>query len=170
MADEEQPAAQQETTKRIVKPEKVYIKDVSFETPNSPEIFLAKEDMEVSLLMDSTSKDLGEDVYEVVLSVTLTVKMGEQTAYLAEVHQAGIFTITGLTPEQLHRNHNVFCLRFLHPYASAAISDLVTKGGFPQFIVPPVNFDKRYADRYETPEKSTADRVPELNTPREKNR
>ena len=159
MADEEQSADQKEKTRRIVKPEKIYIKDVSFETPNSPEIFLSKEDMEVSLLMDSTSKDLGEDVYEVVLSVTLTVKMGDQTAYLAEVHQAGIFTIIGLNPEQLHRNQNVFCLRFLHPYVSAALSDLVTRGGFPQFIVPPVNFDKRYADHHEKSEENSEPEV-----------
>ena len=154
MADEEQAPAQKET-RRIVKPEKVYMKDVSFETPNSPEIFTARWEPEVSLLMDSTDNDLGDDVYEVVLSFTVTIKVGDKTAYLAEVHQAGIFTLKGLTPEQLHRTQHVFCLRFLHPYAIAAISDLISKGGFPQFLMPPVNFAKRYTERYENSEKAS---------------
>jgi len=160
MADEEQAADEKEKTKKIVRPEKLYLKDVSFETPNSPDIFLANPEMEISLLMDSNNKDLGEDVYEVVLSVTLTVNMGGQTAYLAEVHQAGLFTITGLNPEQLHRNQHVFCLRFLHPYASSAITDLVTKGGFPQFIVPPVNFDNRYTKLYGNDKKTNNPEAP----------
>ena len=155
MADEEQAAATDEKQSPVIQPQSIYIKDVSFETPNSPEIFTAKWEPEVNMLMDSTSKDLGDDVYEVVLSFTLTINVGDQTAYLAEVHQAGIFTLTGLTPEQLHRTQHVFCLRFLHPYAVVAIFDLVTKGGFPQFLMPPVNFAKRYTERYENTEKAS---------------
>ncbi|MCK5479683.1 MAG: protein-export chaperone SecB, partial [Gammaproteobacteria bacterium] len=102
MADEEQAAATDEKQSPVIQPQSIYIKDVSFETPNSPEIFTAKWEPEVNMLMDGTSKDLGDDVYEVVLSFTLTINVGDQTAYLAEVHQAGIFTLTGLTPEQLH--------------------------------------------------------------------
>ena len=74
---------------------------------------------------------------------------------LVEVHQAGIFTLKGMTPEQLHRTQHVFCLRFLHPYAIAAILDLITKGGFPQFLMPPVNFGERYTERYEKTEKAS---------------
>jgi len=154
MADEEQASVLDEKALHSIKPEKIYVKDVSFETPNSPEIFTDKRDLEVSLLVDSNNKDLGDNVYEAVLSVTLTVNMAGRTAYLAEVHQAGIFTIGVTTPEELHHRLNVFCLRFLHPYASAAITDLVSRGGFPQFIVPPVNFGQRYAELYKNTEKT----------------
>ncbi len=155
MADEEQTAATDEKEGPVIFPQSIYVKDVSFETPNSPEIFKAKWEPEVKLLMDSSSKELGDDIYEVVLVFTLTVNVGDEIAYLAEVHQAGIFTLKGMTPEQLHRTQHVFCLRFLHPYAIAAILDLITKGGFPQFLMPPVNFDKRYTDRYENTEKTS---------------
>ena len=155
MADEEQPAARNENNSPAILPQSIYVKDVSFETPNSPEIFTAKWEPEVKLLMDSSSKDLGDDIYEVVLVFTVTVNVGGNTAYLAEVHQAGIFVLKGMTPEQLHRTQHVFCLRFLHPYAIAAILDLITKGGFPQFLMPPVNFGERYTERYEKTEKAS---------------
>ena len=155
MADEEQPAATDEKQSPVILPQSIYVKDVSFETPNSPEIFTAKWEPEVKLLMDSASKDLGDDIYEVVLTFTVTVNVGGKTAYLVEVHQAGIFTLKGMTPEQLHRTQHVFCLRFLHPYAIAAILDLITKGGFPQFLMPPVNFGERYTERYENTEKTS---------------
>ena len=155
MADEEQPAARNENNSPVILPQSIYVKDVSFETPNSPEIFTAKWEPEVKLLMDSTSKDLGNDIYEVVLVFTVTVNVAGNTAYLVEVHQAGIFTLKGMTPEQLHRTQHVFCLRFLHPYAIAAILDLITKGGFPQFLMPPVNFGARYTERYEKTEKTS---------------
>ena len=155
MADEEQAAATDEKQGPAILPQSIYVKDVSFETPNSPEIFTVKWEPEVKLLMDSSSKDLGDDIYEVVLTFTLTINVGGKTAYLAEIHQAGIFILKGMTPEQLHRTQHVFCLRFLHPYAIAAILDLVTKGGFPQFLMPPVNFDERYSERYEKTEKTS---------------
>ena len=135
-----------------IQPQSIYLKDVSFETPNSPEIFTVKWEPAVNIQMDSSSQDLGDDYYEVVLSFTVTVNVGDKTAYLAEIHQAGIFILTGLTPEQLHRTQHVFCLRFLHPYAIASILDLITKGGFPQFLMPPVNFNERYNERYENAE------------------
>ena len=155
MADEEQAAATDEKQGPAILPQSIYVKDVSFETPNSPEIFTVKWEPEVKLLMDSSSKDLGDDIYEVVLTFTLTINVGGKTAYLAEIHQAGIFILKGMTPVQLHRTQHVFCLRFLHPYAIAAILDLVTKGGFPQFLMPPVNFDERYSERYEKTEKTS---------------
>ncbi len=154
MAEEEQPAAKDDNDTPIVQPQSIYLKDVSFETPSSPEIFTAKWEPQVNIQMDSSSQDLGDNYHEVVLSFTVTVKVGDKTAYLAEIHQAGIFILTGLTPEQLHRTQHVFCLRFLHPYAIVAVLDLVTKGGFPQFLMPPVNFNKRYTERYESAEQA----------------
>jgi len=155
MADEEQSAATDEKNSPAIQPQSIYIKDVSFETPNSPEIFTAKWEPEVSMLMDSTNKDLGDDVYEVVLSFTVTANVNNKIAYLAEVHQAGIFTLKGMTPEQLHSTQHIFCLRFLRPYAIVAILDLITKGGFPQLLMPPVNFTKRYSNLYENAEQTS---------------
>jgi preprotein translocase subunit SecB len=155
MADEEQAAATDEKQGPAILPQSIYVKDVSFETPNSPEIFTVKWEPEPELLMDSSSKDLGDDIYEVVLTFTLTINVGDKTAYLAEIHQAGIFVLKGMTSEELHRTQHIFCLRFLHPYAIAAILDLVTKGGFPQFLMPPVNFGERYSERYEKTEKTS---------------
>jgi len=154
MAEEEQPTAKDDNDTPVVQPQSIYLKDVSFETPSSPEIFTAKWEPQVNIQMDSSSQDLGDNYHEVVLSFTVTIKVGDKTAYLAEIHQAGIFILTGLTPEQLHRTQHVFCLRFLHPYAIVAILDLVTKGGFPQFLMPPVNFNKRYTERYESAEQA----------------
>ncbi len=84
-----------------------------------------------------------------VLALTVTVTVNGETAYLAEVHQAGIFSITGHEPDEVQRLHNVFCNRFLYPYACAALSDLVTKGGFPQLLLSPINFDLMYKKRLE---------------------
>lgn len=149
MADEEQSAPTDDKDRTTIQPQSIYVKDVSFETPNSPEIFTAKWEPQVNILMDSTSQDLGDDYYEVALTFTITVNVGDKTAYLVEVHQAGIFILKGMTPEQLHRTQNIFCLRFLHPYAIAAVLDLITKGGFPQFLMPPVHFAQRYIERFE---------------------
>ena len=152
MADEEQSAATDDKNNAVIQPRSIYLKDISFETPNSPQIFTAKWEPQVDIQMDSSSQQLSDDDYELVLSFTVTLSIGDKTAYLAEVHQAGIFTLSGLPPEQLHRTQHVFCLRFLHPYAIASLLDLITKGGFPQFLMPPVNFNKRYTERYENTE------------------
>lgn len=154
MADEEQAAATDEKKSPIILPQSIYVKDVSFETPNSPEIFTAKWEPEPNILMDSSSKDLGDDYYEVVLTFTITTNVGDKTAYLAEVHQAGIFILKGMTPEQLHRTQHTFCLRFLYSYALVAITDMITKGGFPQFLMPPVKFNRRYNERMKNTEKT----------------
>jgi preprotein translocase subunit SecB len=133
---------------RIAEPKKIYLKDASFESPHSPEIFL--EDgwtPKLDLDIDSESQELGNDTYNVVIKVTAKVTSGESTAFLAEVHQAGIFVLKGFNSDRLERRQNVFCLRILYPYASAALSDLVTKGGFPSLLLPPVNFSAIYNQR-----------------------
>ena len=152
MADEEQSAATDDKNTPGIHPRSIYLKDISFETPNSPQIFTAKGEAQADIQMDSSSQDLGDDDYEVVLSFTVTLSIGDKTAYLAEVHQAGIFLLTGLPPEQLHHTQHTFCLRLLHPYAIATLLDLITRGGFPQFLMPPVNFNKRYTRRFEKTE------------------
>ena len=149
MADEQQAAPQNEGEQKSIQPQKIYLKDVSFETPNSPDIFLKewKPHLGVEFGYSATATDDG--LHEVVLVLTATVKVEGETAYLAEVHQAGIFSISGHSPEEIQRLHNVYCNRFLYPYACAAISDLVTRGGFPQLLLAPINFAQIYQRRLE---------------------
>ena len=120
---------------------KVYVKDVSFETPHSPGIF-AKEwvpDADVNLRTRVVELDQGQ--YEITLSITATVKIGERTAFLAEVQQAGIFGIVGLTSDELESVTSAYCPAILYPYAREMVSDLVIRGGFPPFVLSPVNFE-----------------------------
>jgi len=150
MADNDQAAAQNGGEKKAIQPQKIYLKDVSFESPNSPGIFTLDWKPNVDIEIDSKSAVLAEDLHEVVLLLTVTVKVGESTAFLAEVHQAGIFVMRGLDAAELHRAQHVFCMRMLYPYASAALTDIVTKGGFPQLLLAPVNFDGLYAQRQQS--------------------
>jgi preprotein translocase subunit SecB len=127
--------------------QKLYVKDVSYEAPHAPEIFTLQQwEPEVNLQLENRSKAVSGDLYEDVLTVTVTVKQGEQTAFLAEVHQAGLFTLTGFDEVTRARVLGVECLNVLFPYAREAISDVVTKGGFPPLLLAPVNFEQLYAD------------------------
>ena len=126
---------------------RVYLKDVSFETPNSPEIFTEEWEPEINLQLSSGVKTVEDGIYEVVMSVTVTAKQGEKTGFLAEVEQAGIFTLKGFDEEQLGSMLGAYCPNVLYPFAREAISDLVVKGGFPQVLLAPINFDALYAQR-----------------------
>jgi preprotein translocase subunit SecB len=156
MADEAPPPNQSDDSAKAIIPQKVYLKDVSFETPSSPDIFTREWQPKLSIEIDNQTSSVAEDTFETVLTVTATVKVSEATAFLAEVHQAGIFTIRGFEPEQLQRLHNVDCLRLLYPYASAALSDLVTRGGFPQLVLAPMNFEALYEKRLQQAPADTA--------------
>jgi preprotein translocase subunit SecB len=150
MADNDQAAAQNTDEKKGIQPQKIYLKDVSFESPNSPGIFTLDWKPDVDIEIDSKSAVLADNLHEVVMTLTVTVKVGESTAFLAEVHQAGIFVMRGLDPDELHRAQHVFCMRMLYPYASASLTDIVTKGGFPQLLLAPVNFNGLYAQRQQS--------------------
>jgi len=144
MAAGEQDTEQQNVEKKTIRPQKIYLKDVSLETPNSPAIFTRDWQPELSVELNNSVSDISEDLYEVVLRITVTVIVDGSTAFLAEVHQAGIFTLKGFTADELQRVQNVYCLRALYPYACAEVSDLVSKGGFPQLVLEPMNFEKLY--------------------------
>ncbi len=127
---------------------RVYLKDVSFETPNSPQIFKDDWNPEISMQLGSKVDPLEEeDLYEVALSVTVTAKQGDKTGFLAEVEQAGIFTLKGFDKAQLGNMLGAYCPNVLYPFAREAISDLVVKGGFPQVLLAPINFDSLHAQR-----------------------
>ncbi|WP_106476727.1 protein-export chaperone SecB [Phytohalomonas tamaricis] len=129
--------------------QRIYVKDISFEAPNSPRIFQQAFQPKVNLDVDSHAEQVGENLYEVVVKVTAQVYNGEEqtTAFLAEVEQAGLFTIAGLPEEQLEHTLGAFCPNVLFPYARECIDSLVGRGSFPTLMLAPVNFDAMFAQR-----------------------
>ena len=121
--------------------QRVYTKDVSFEAPNAPQVFQKEWEPEVKLDLDTASSQLADEVYEVVLRVTVTATVGEDTAFLCEVQQAGIFTISGIEGTQMAHCLGAYCPNILFPYARECITSLVSRGTFPQLNLAPVNFD-----------------------------
>jgi len=127
--------------------QKLYSKDVSFEVPNAPQIFQENGQAEVKMSLAQRVNELGDNTHEVVLTITVTATIGEKTAYLVEVAQAGIFQISGFNEQATHAVMNTLCPTTLFPYARQAISSLVAEGGFPPLVLQPVNFDQLYAQR-----------------------
>jgi preprotein translocase subunit SecB len=122
----------------------VYLKDCSYESPNGPRIE-GNWNPQINLDLQTSSTALGPEVREVVLTVTVSAKHGDATIFLVEVKQAGLFVIRNIPEEELKRAISTVCPGVLFPYARAAVSQLVSQGGFPQFLLPPVNFDALYA-------------------------
>jgi preprotein translocase subunit SecB len=126
--------------------QKIYIKDASFEAPNAPHVFQDQTQPQIQLSLGQAANALAADVYELVLTVTVTCKLGEKTAYLVEVQQAGIFGVAGFDDASRDAVLGSYCPNVLFPYARQAISDLVQNGGFPPFFLQPINFDALYAE------------------------
>lgn len=122
----------------------VYLKDCSYESPNGPRIE-GNWNPQINLDLQTSSTALGPEVREVVLTVTVSAKHGEATIFLVEVKQAGLFVVRNLPDSDLKRAISTVCPGVLFPYARAAVSQLVSQGGFPQFLLPPVNFEALYA-------------------------
>jgi preprotein translocase subunit SecB len=127
--------------------EKLYVKDLSVEVPNAPEIFLEREAPQVEIQLNTTGRGVGEGVFEVLLTVTVTAKLAEKTVFLVEVGQAGIFRIMNVPEEQLEPLIAVACPNILFPYAREAVSDAVTRAGFSPIVLQPVNFESMYMAR-----------------------
>lgn len=127
--------------------QRIYCKDVSLETPNSPTIFQEQWQPQADLQIDNKADELGNGVYDVTLSITATVKVGDKVAFLVEVNQCGIFSATGIPQEQMGPMLGAFCPNILFPYAREAISDISNRAGFPPLLLSPVNFDALYAQR-----------------------
>lgn len=136
--------------------QRIYVKDISFESPNTPHTFTEEWKPEVSLNLESKSNRIQDNVHEVVLSITATVNSNKKTAFLIEVHQAGVFVVSNFPNDQLHQMLGSYCPNVLFPYAREVISDLVVRGGFPQLILAPVNFDALYAQHMEQAVKDSA--------------
>lgn len=139
MADEAQ------TGDKQVAIQKIYVKDASLEVPNGPAIFTQDWKPQVDVQLNTGVQDLSDAAHEVVLTVTVTAKLGEETAYLAEVEQAGVFLLRGFEDETERRAIlGAYCPNTLFPFVRETIADMVVRAGFPHFLLQPVNFDVLY--------------------------
>ena len=127
--------------------EKIYVKDVSLEVPNAPEIFLEQDSPEVGIQLQIGVKKLSEDAYEVTLTVTVTAKIGEKTVFLIEVGQGGIFRIRNIPEDNMAPLLSIACPNILFPYARETVASLATSAGFAPVVLQPVNFEALYAAR-----------------------
>ena len=126
--------------------EKIYVKDVSFEVPGGAATFNEGVQPQLQMNLNQSVQRLGETVYEVVLGITLTCNSDDKPMYLAEVKQAGVFTLGGFDPATLDGMLGAHCPNVLYPYARQLISDLIQAGGFPPFFLQPINFEALYAE------------------------
>ncbi|HIG36868.1 MAG TPA: protein-export chaperone SecB [Oceanospirillaceae bacterium] len=148
MSEEEKGAAAQateENTQPQIMIQRVYLKDLSFESPNAPQSFTAEWKPEVGVDLNSQARQLNETTFEVILRITITAMAEEKTVYLTEVQQAGLFHIANVPKESMGQVLGAFCPNILFPYAREAIDNLVQKGSFPALMLSPVNFDALYA-------------------------
>lgn len=143
---EEQVAQEQQPAFGI---EKIYVKDLSLEIPHAPQIFIQREAPQVSIELSNATAKLEDGIYEVVVTVTVTSKLGDKTVFLVEVAQAGIFQIRNVPEENIEIILGVTCPNIIFPYARETISDIVTRAGFPPVLLNPVNFEALYAQQKE---------------------
>ncbi len=137
--------------------QRIYIKNLSFETVNTPACFQQQWEPELALDINTAHTQLDKGIYEVVLSVTATVKNKQATAFLIEVQQAGIFTINGAPEPQLDHLLGSFCPSILFPYAREAITSEVLRGSFPQLVLAPINFDALYMQQQQAKQQPAID-------------
>lgn len=136
--------------------EKLYVKDLSVEVPNAPHIYLEREAPQVEIQLNTQGQLLGDNAYEVVLTVTVTAKVADKTVFLVEVGQGGIFRISNVPEEQIEPLLAVACPNILFPYARETVSDAVTRAGFAPVILQPVNFEAMYMARLQEQEAAQA--------------
>lgn len=123
----------------------IFVKDVSFESPNAPQVFQETKQPTIQVELGVHTGQLGEDTHEVTLAVNVTAKTEDRTAFLVEVQQSGVFTVRGFSANDVSAILGIYCPNALFPYAREAVSSLVSKGGFPQLMLEPVNFEALYA-------------------------
>jgi len=139
--------ADKENTEPNLELQKFYLRDVSFEAPNSPMVFQKEWETGLNFELNTSHRKLADNNYEVSLKLSTKVDLKDGPAFLVEVDQAGIFTLNNFPEEQLAHLLNSYCPNILFPYAREAISDLTTKGGFPPLLLAPINFDALYAQK-----------------------
>lgn len=143
--------------------QRIYLKDLSFETPMGAAAFQKQWQPKVNQDLNTKSAKIADDLYEVSLRLTITVTIEEETVYLVEVDQAGVFAIRGLEPTQITQVINTTCPSLLFPYAREAIDNILTKGSFPALMLPPINFDALFASAVKQAEQQAAEQNAEQN-------
>ena len=141
--------------------QRIYVKDLSFESPRAPQVFSEDWQPRVDVNLASEARPVGPELFEVELVVTVNVKVGEDPAFLVEVHQAGVFQLSGFAESELGPVLGSYCPNLLFPYAREVVSDLVSKGGYPQFLLAPVNFDALYAQHAHAQQTAGAEDAPQ---------
>ena len=138
-------AEQEQATEKQLAISKIYVKDFSFESPQAPEIFTRGDwKPQTNLNLRSAHTALDGNAHEIVLTITVEAKEGDNTLFLVELHQAGIFEISGYGTEELEAIVGSFCPNIMFPYARETIASIIQKGGFPEFVLQPINFDALY--------------------------
>ena len=145
--------------------EKVYVKDLSVEIPNAPQVFLEREAPTVDIQLHHNSNGVEDGVYETVLTVTVTAKANEKTMFLVEVAQAGIFVARNIPAQELEQVLGIACPNILFPYVREVISDTVVRAGFPPVILSPVNFEAIYAQQRQQAPSQAGDPPVQIITP-----
>jgi len=140
MSDEQQ-------TDRQFAIQRIYTKDISFESPNAPQVFISEWEPKINVDLSTEIQALSENTIQVVLTVNVVAKHEDKTAFLVEVQQAGIFLAKGFSEEELGPLMGIGAPNALYPYAREVVSDLITRGSFPQFTLQPVNFEQMYAQQ-----------------------
>lgn len=127
--------------------DKIYVKDLSLELPNAPQVFMQAEQPQLEVQIENGASQIGEGYFEVTVGVTVTARAGERTLFLVEAVQAGIFQIIGVPAEEMDPLLGIGCPTILYPYARETVSDMVTRAGFPPVLLAPVSFEAIYAQR-----------------------
>ena len=134
--------------------QRIYTKDISFESPNAPQVFISEWEPKINVDLSTEIQALSQDTIQVVLTVNVVAKHEDKTAFLVEVQQAGIFLAKGFSEEELGPLMGIGAPNALYPYAREVVSDLITRGSFPQFTLQPVNFEQMYAQQTASEEAS----------------
>jgi preprotein translocase subunit SecB len=160
MAEELQQDHQQADQQPVFAIEKIYVKDLSLEIPNAPQVFLQQENPQVSIDLHSAAALLSEGVYETVVTITVTAKIEDKTAFLVEVAQAGIFQVRNVPQDSIEGVLGVTCPNILFPYAREVVSDMVIRAGFPPVLLNPVNFEALYVQQKQQQEATSGEGQP----------
>ncbi len=147
MSQETQAPATDPSQQPVFQIEKLYVKDLSLEVPNAPQIFMQVEGPQLEIQVSNQAAQCSDGLFDVVVTVTVTARAGEKTIFLAEVAQAGIFAVRGVPQSELEPLLAVGCPTILYPYAREAIADLVTRAGFPAVVLQPISFEQMYLER-----------------------
>lgn len=157
MADTQPAGAEQQAAPQQFALQRIYIKDLSFEAPMGAKVFTQQWKPQVKVDLNTRSERVADDLYEVVLTITITASLEEQAAFLIEVQQAGLFLARGLEGESLRRVLSVMCPNILFPYARETIDGLAVKGSFPALMLQPVNFEALYLQARQQAEQQPAE-------------